>query len=63
MNPIDDNFLFKKKSADKVWQKRTRGWKVPFLVAIRVKVRKRSNSISTHNLILMRVKNFHVYYT
>ena len=42
-NPIDVNFhlqksleSFDKNSADKVWSKKDRGWKVPFLMPISV---------------------------
>ena len=44
INPIDVNFhlqnsleIFGKNSADKVWPKKDRGWKVPCLMPIRVK--------------------------
>ena len=44
-NPIDVNFhlqksleIFDKKSADKFWSKKERGWKVPSLMPIRVKL-------------------------
>ena len=44
IKPIDVNFhiqksfeIFGKNSADKVWSKKDRGWKVPYLMPIRVK--------------------------
>ena len=44
INPIDVNFhlqksleIFDKNSADKIWSKKDRGWKVPSLMPIRVK--------------------------
>ena len=44
INPIDVNFhlqksleIFDKDSADKIWSKKDKGWKVPSLMPIRVK--------------------------
>ena len=44
INPIDVNFhfqksleIFDKNSADKIWSKKDKGWKVPTLMPIRVK--------------------------
>ena len=45
INPIDVNFhlqksleISDKNSADKLWSKKDRGWKVPSLMPIRVKI-------------------------
>ena len=45
INPIDVNFhlqksleIFDKKSADKIWSKKDKGWKVPRLMPIRVDI-------------------------
>ena len=51
INPINVNFhlqksleIFDKNSADKVWSKKDKGWKVPSLMPIRV------NGAMLHNL-------------
>ena len=47
LNPFDVNFhlqksleIFDKKSVDKIWSKKDKGWKVPSLKPIKVKLRK-----------------------